>query len=179
MGIRWKIDPTWTLFLDRDGVINERVFGSYVLKKEDFHFTKDCLVALKKAQGIFGRIVVVTNQQCVALELITEKELDDLNDFMIQEIQKVGGRIDKVYCATELKSAQAPRRKPSMNMGLEALSDFPEIDFKKSIMIGDTDSDLQFGMNLGMKTVLIESKEPTKLTPDMCVKSLNEWMLLL
>jgi len=33
--------------------------------------------------------------------------------------------------------------------------DFPEIDFSKSLMVGDSHSDIEFGLGLGMKTVFI------------------------
>ena len=47
-------------------------------------------------------------------------------------------------------------------MGLKAKEDFPEIDFKKSVMIGDSVSDMQFGKNLGMKTFYITKKDISK-----------------
>jgi histidinol phosphatase-like enzyme len=60
-----------------------------------------------------------------------------------------------------------------------AKEQFPEIDFSKSIMVGDTDGDIEFGKNLGMKTVLIESKEKTSTKPDLVLTRLAdliEWI---
>ena len=37
----------------------------------------------------------------------------------------------------------------------EAKKDFPEIDFSKSLMVGDSMSDMQFGKTAGMKTAYI------------------------
>ncbi|MFT5581380.1 MAG: D-glycero-D-manno-heptose 1,7-bisphosphate phosphatase, partial [Psychromonas sp.] len=51
---------------------------------------------------------------------------------------------------------------------------FKEIDFTKSIMVGDTDSDIVFGQNLGMKTVLVKSNEKTTVTADLIVTNLAE-----
>ena len=48
------------------------------------------------------------------------------------------------------------------------------IDFSKSIMVGDTNTDLQFGKRLGMKTILIESKEIVKEVPDLRLSNLSE-----
>jgi histidinol phosphatase-like enzyme len=59
-------------------------------------------------------------------------------------------------------------------MALEAQRQFPEIDFSKAIMVGDTDSDIRFGKELGMKTVLVKSKEETTVVPDNTVNSLME-----
>ena len=45
---------------------------------------------------------------------------------------------------------ESPNRKPNPGMGLQAIKDFPEIDLSKSIMIGNTLSDMKFGRNLGV-----------------------------
>ena len=177
MGIeRFNVDHTWTLFLDRDGVINQRIFGGYVLGKESFIFEPGVLPALKMASQRFGRIIVVTNQQCVALGLLSEPALAQIHQDMITEISTYGGRIDAVYAAIDSKTASPNRRKPNSAMGLEAKLQFPEIDFAKAVMVGDTDSDIRFGMELEMKTVLVESKEETTVVPDLKVNSLLELM---
>jgi histidinol phosphatase-like enzyme len=50
-------------------------------------------------------------------------------------------------------------------MAMQAQKDFPEIDFKKSIIVGDSISDMEFGRNAGMKTVFIseEKKKDDKI----------------
>ena len=171
-----NVDHTWTLFLDRDGVINQRIFGGYVLDKEYFNFEPGALTALKIANQYFGKIIVVTNQQCVALGLLSEPALAQIHQDMITEVSSFGGRIDAVYAAIDLKTAVPNRRKPNPAMALEAKLKFPKIDFSKALMVGDTDSDIQFGMELGMKTVLVKSKEETTAVPDLTVNSLLELM---
>jgi HAD superfamily hydrolase (TIGR01662 family) len=56
-------------------------------------------------------------------------------------------------------------RKPSPKMAYFAKEDFPDIDLSKSIMVGDMNSDIEFGKNAGMKTVFIGDNE-LKLSPD-------------
>jgi len=180
MGIKdWNVQPDWTLFLDRDGVINRRIFGGYVLDSKDFIFEKGVISALQIASRSFKHIVVVTNQQCVGLELLTEEELAAIHANMLHELEEKGGRIDAVFAAINLKSDSHNRRKPNSDMALEAKLQFPDIDFSKSIMVGDTDSDIAFGKNLGMKTVLVKSEESVKNVPDLHVNSLEELMRLL
>jgi histidinol phosphatase-like enzyme len=60
-----------------------------------------------------------------------------------------------------------------------AKADFPEINFEKSIMVGDTDTDIQFGKKLGMKTVLILTEERVTEIADISVKSIYEFNNLL
>jgi histidinol phosphatase-like enzyme len=85
-----------------------------------------------------------------------------------------GGNITKVFAATELKNAQSIVRKPNPKMALLAKELYPDLIFEKSIMVGDTDTDIQFGRNLGMKTVLIMTEEKTTEIADLEVNSIFE-----
>lgn len=170
----FKIDKTWTLFLDRDGVINERNFHGYIEKVEDFVFLPKAIEGLKELATQFSRLIVVTNQQGVGKGVMTMEALFDIHDHLIDTLSLNGVELDAIYVAANLKDAEGDRRKPNTAMGLEAKTDFPEIDFEKSIMVGDTASDIQFGMNLGMKTVLVRSKEPTDIKTDIVVNNLLE-----
>ena len=55
----WGIDNTWTLFLDRDGVINKRKFGGYITTVEEFEFLTDVLTSIAELSKIFHRIFFV------------------------------------------------------------------------------------------------------------------------
>lgn len=170
----WNVNSTWSLFLDRDGVINERIWNGYVLNYEQFNFRTNTLEALRKLSNYFSHTVIVTNQQCVSKNLITLNELDTIHNNMLQEIQLAGGKIHSVFAAVEERNSPPFRRKPNDKMGFEAKNQFPAIDFSKSIMVGDTDSDIQFGKNLGMKTILIKSEEKTILKADLEISNLIE-----
>lgn len=159
----FNYDNSWTIFLDRDGVINQRLPDSYIKNTDEFIFLPYAIEAVKKLSGTFDRIIVVTNQQGIGKGLITQEQADEVNSFMISEITKAGGRIDSVYVCPALASSENNCRKPNPDMAIQAQKDFPEIDFHRSIMIGDSISDMIFGINLGMKTILITSKEEEKL----------------
>src|ERR1035437_5353027 len=92
-----KIDKSWTLFLDRDGVINKKLDDDYVKHWGEFEFLPGVLEAIAGCSNIFGRSVVVTNQRCIAKGIITKEQLDTLHKRMVQEIELAGGRIDKIY----------------------------------------------------------------------------------
>jgi histidinol phosphatase-like enzyme len=67
---------------------------------------------------------------------------------MLQEIENANGRIDRIYFCADM---EGENRKPNTGMGLQALKDFPAIDLSKSMMIGNTLSDMKFGRNLGVE----------------------------
>lgn len=152
-----KIDNRWSLFLDRDGVINRRISDDYVKKPEEFEFLQGVTEALSLLSGIFRYIVVVTNQQGIGRGLMTQKELDLVHQRMLEVISETGGRIDRIYFSPDLKDSHSFTRKPAVGMGLKARKDLTGLNFRYSIMAGDTESDMLFGKRLGMTTVLLTS----------------------
>ena len=80
------IDHSWTLFLDRDGVINKNIDGSYVLDWEQFEFLDGVLETMPKLAKLFNKIIVVTNQQCIAKGLLTEETLNEIHQNMMNMI---------------------------------------------------------------------------------------------
>ena len=163
----WKniINEDWTLFLDRDGVINVRIIDGYVTKINEFEFLPNVIEALKIFKKKFKHIIVVTNQQGVGKGIMKFEDVEEVHRFMVQKVADNEGKIDKVYFCPQLKSVPDNYRKPSPKMAYFAQNDFPDIDLSKSIMIGDMNSDVEFGRNAGMKTIFIGDNELT-ITPD-------------
>ena len=175
-------DGRWTLFLDRDGVINVRIPGVYINDLRDFCFEEGAKDAIARAATIFRRVFVVTNQQGIGKRLMTTGELEMVHSFMREEIEKAGGRLDGIYYCPAVEGDDHPHRKPNPGMAYLAKQDFPEVDFSRSIMIGDRSSDILFGKNLGMTTVLVTpggTGENPEVLPDLCCKSLAEFISLL
>ncbi len=170
-----NINKTWTLFLDRDGVINKKLDNDYVKHWMEFEFIDGTLEALKILNSVFGKIVVVTNQQGIGKGIYRVEDLELIHKNMVYEITYFGGRIDKVYFSPHLANENHSTRKPNTGMGLQAKTDFPEIDFTKSIIVGDSLSDMEFGRSLGLKTVFISDKKTDNSTIDFNFKSLIEF----
>lgn len=167
-------DKTWSLFLDRDGVINQQIANDYVQSIPQFKFIPGVLEAMPTLNGIFGRIVIVTNQQGINRGIMTEAQLIEIHDYMLENIKLAGGRIDKIYFAPQLATQSGYYRKPGVGMGLHAQKDFPEIDFKKSIIIGDSETDIEFGIKLGMKTVMLTKGRNLSTKADYIFQNLYE-----
>ena len=159
-----KIDKTWTLFLDRDGVINVDKDGSYIFHPDEFIFTEGGPGIFKKLADRFDRIVIVTNQRGVGRGLMTEATLHDIHQHMINQITDAGGRIDAIYYCTSIHNDH-PERKPNPGMAVRAKLNFPDIDLNRSIMLGNNLSDMHFGRNAGMYTVFIRSTRPQQEFP--------------
>ncbi|HEV3411708.1 MAG TPA: HAD-IIIA family hydrolase [Puia sp.] len=163
-----RIDRHWTLFLDRDGVINQEKENSYVFHYGEFQFYDQVKEALRIFAAIFGRIVIVTNQRGVGKGLMTAEELEIIHEKMLEEIALAGGRIDRIYYSDSLDDNH-PHRKPNPGMAFAARTDFPEIDFSRSLMVGNNLSDMEFGRNAGMYTVFLRTTHPDHTLPDPAI----------
>lgn len=149
------------LFLDRDGVINVERPNDYVKTVPEFIFIDGAIDAIAEFAKIFDRVFIVTNQRGLGKRKYSTNDLDEIHSHMLSEINKKGGQIDKIYYSSDLTDA-AINRKPNIGMGFQAKKDYPEIDFRQSIMIGNSKSDIEFGNKLGMLTVLVGDKYKTE-----------------
>lgn len=154
-----QIDNTWTLFLDRDGVINHEKHLDYIHTWDEFTFYEGVKEAIAIFAKTFNRIIVVTNQKGVGKGVTKLEDLNLIHKNMIAAIEEKGGRIDALYFCPDLDS-DSPNRKPNPGMGLQAAQDFADIDLDKAIMIGNTISDMQFGRNLGVQTIFLPTTRP-------------------
>jgi D-glycero-D-manno-heptose 1,7-bisphosphate phosphatase len=173
-----QIDASWTLFLDRDGVINIEKDGSYIFHYGEFTFYEGNREALRRCAEVFGHIVVVTNQRGVGKGMMTKADLQDIHDKMTAEIVLAGGRIDRIYYADSLDNAH-PLRKPQPGMAFAAKQDLPGIDLARSVMVGNNLSDMEFGRNAGMYTVFLTTTNPDQPLPhdaiDLWFNSLGDF----
>jgi D-glycero-alpha-D-manno-heptose 1-phosphate guanylyltransferase len=173
-----NIDKEWTLFLDRDGVINYEKKDDYIRNWQEFKFYEGAKAALKIFAQKIGTIIVVSNQRGIGKGLMTEEDLLSVHKNMQHEIEAAGGRIDGIYYCTAVDS-KAIYRKPNPGMAFSAKKDFPEIDLDRSIIVGNKPSDMLFGKYAGMYSVYIASTHPETPFPhpniDLRFNSLSDF----
>ena len=144
-----------TLFLDRDGVINQKLEGRYVTNFNEFVFVKNSDLAIRKLHKIFKRILIVTNQQGIGKGIMTEDDLNLLHLQMQRKLNPDFDLIDKIYFCPCLEGDSCNCRKPKTGMLEKAKLDFPEIIIKNSFLIGDSESDIEAGNKFGLKTIKV------------------------
>jgi D-glycero-D-manno-heptose 1,7-bisphosphate phosphatase len=154
-----EINNDWTLFIDRDGVINHEKANDYIHTWDEFKFYDGVFEAFETFAGIFKYIIVVTNQKGVGKGLTKEIDLQTIHHNMKAAIEQYGGRIDAIYYCPDLDN-DSLNRKPQPGMGLQAVEKFKDIDLSKSLMVGNTLSDMHFGRNLGVYTVFLSTTRP-------------------
>jgi D-glycero-D-manno-heptose 1,7-bisphosphate phosphatase len=161
------------VFLDRDGVLNRKApEGHYVTRWEEMEFLPGVheAVRLLNQAGFF--LVVVSNQRCVAKELITTAELDSLHTRMLHDFEDADARIDAIYYCPHEYEPRCNCRKPQPGMLLDAAREH-QIDLTKSWMIGDSGHDVEAGRAARCRTVrLTEDDKSAVGDPDVLASSL-------
>jgi D-glycero-D-manno-heptose 1,7-bisphosphate phosphatase len=169
-----EFDRTWTLFLDRDGVLNRKIENGYVLNCSMLDVLPGTSTAVEILGGIFGAIVVVTNQRGVARGLMSHADLEAVHQCLKTELGTGSRHIKSILACTHDVNDQCNCRKPKPGLALQAQALFPEIDFARSVMVGDSQSDMEFGASLGMKLVRISAAPQTSGTT-VFTPSLIKW----
>lgn len=163
-----SVDNEWSLFLDRDGVVNHESETDYIRNWEAFHFLEGVVDSFPIFSTMFKRIFIVTNQKGVGKGLMTEDDLLNIHRNLVTVVERAGGRIDKIYYCSAIEDSD-PCRKPNIGMATKAKQDFPEVLLVKAIMVGNTMSDMKFGKSSGMITVFIPSTKPSPVLPNPLV----------
>lgn len=148
-------DTSWTLFLDRDGVLNRKIEDGYVLAPSMLEILPGVPQAIATLGRRFGSIVIVTNQRGIGRQLMTLDDLERIHSRLLEEIGCEGGRIDAIFvCPHDLQDG-CDCRKPRVGLALRAKAQIPGIAFDRSVLVGDSDTDIAMGKALGMSTVRI------------------------
>lgn len=138
------------LFLDRDGVVNKE--KNYLYKIEDFEFIDGVFETCRYFQEQDYLIIIVTNQAGIARGKYSEKDFYILTEWMFREFRKEDINISGIYhCPHHPEfDGKCDCRKPKPKMILDAQKEF-DIDFSRSILVGDKNSDVEAGINAGIK----------------------------
>jgi D-glycero-D-manno-heptose 1,7-bisphosphate phosphatase len=143
-----------TIFLDRDGVINRKRDDDYVKRWSEFEFLPRVQEALQLLTQAGARLIIVTNQRGIARGWMTEADLHDIHARMQTELEAAGARIAAIYYCPHDKD-QCDCRKPGVGLFLQAQRDFPDLEFAKAVLIGDSASDMEAGAKLGCRHILL------------------------
>ncbi len=153
-----------TIFLDRDGVLNEKMpEGHYVTSWSEFHILPGIPAAISRFNQAGLRVIVVSNQRGIALGLYTASDVIAIHNQFQSLLAAQGAHVDGFFFCPHDKG-QCNCRKPLPGLFEQAQAQYPQITAETSAMIGDSLSDIKFGRQLGMLTVFIEG-DPMRRKP--------------
>jgi D-glycero-D-manno-heptose 1,7-bisphosphate phosphatase len=135
---------TRAAFLDRDGTLNRPPApGRYITKPHDLRLLDGVTEAVDHLHTEGYACVVVSNQRGVALGHLTEEDLASI-DARLRNLVELDGTY---YCTHHLE-AGCPCRKPEPGLLVRAAAELA-LDLSRSVMIGDSESDLEAGRRAG------------------------------
>lgn len=141
------------VFIDRDGVLVKD--PGFVHKIEDFKLIKNTIEGLKILKNY--KLFITTNQSGIGRGVFRHEDFIKFNNKLIYELKKNKIKIEKTYYCPHKPKDNCECRKPKIKFLKDAEKEF-KINLKKSFVIGDRKSDMEFGKNGGCKTIFISNK---------------------
>lgn len=143
------------IYLDRDGVINANR-SDYVKSWEEFAWLPRSLEAMQLLNQIGRPIVVVTNQSAIGRGIVSHQEIAQINALMKKQVERAGGRIDRVLYCPHRPEDECNCRKPQPGMLLSAASQL-SLDPRLSFMVGDAMTDVLAAQAAGCLPIIVQT----------------------
>ncbi len=161
------------IFLDRDGTIIKEV--NYLDNINDVELLPEAVKGLKRLKEAGFLLIITTNQSGLARGYLTEFELEEINEYLLDLLKKNGVIIDELfYCPHHVDGIidrykrDCECRKPKIGMVKKAQEKY-DIDLNNSYVIGDTLKDVGLAKNFGGKSILVKTGYGQALADDKVV----------
>ncbi len=154
-----KCESNVAAFIDRDGVLNEHIAGGYVLGREDFRWLPGAADSMRRLAASGRTLIVVTNQSCINRGLLDERDFRAIMDEMIATLAAAGAPCAAWFCCPHRPDEGCACRKPGSLM-LERAAERTGVRLARSVLIGDSPSDVGAAERVGMESMLIERNSP-------------------
>ena len=138
------------LFVDRDGTLIEEPGDFQIDAYEKLRFVPGVIPALLRLRDAGYRFVMVTNQDGLGTDAFPRERFEGPHGLMMQVLESQGVAFDDVLIDSSLPADNAPTRKPGIGLALPYLKD-RSIDWARSAMVGDRETDNAFARNLGIR----------------------------
>jgi D-glycero-D-manno-heptose 1,7-bisphosphate phosphatase len=169
-----RLAPGRTVFLDRDGTINESPpEGEYLSSADDVRLIPGAAEAIRILNQHPAKVVVVTNQRGIALGKMTEADLSAVNERIASELARSGARLDGIFhCPHHAGTCEC--RKPGTGMFEQAAREIEGVGIEGGAMVGDSAIDIEAGRRLSLTTVRLGASDPGDPAADHEAPSLLE-----
>ena len=165
------------VLFDRDGTLIEHVH--HLTDPDMVKFKPDLQMSLQILEKAGYRFGIITNQSVVGRGLATLPEIQKVNTRIIEYLKPLGIVFDFVYFCPHLPSTGCECRKPAISLGLKAVAEHQLVP-SLSFMIGDQESDVLFGRDLGCTTIQVKGNAQKSPFADYYSENLEsaaKWIL--
>jgi histidinol-phosphate phosphatase family protein len=144
------------ILLDRDGTVIRDPEDERVDKEEKIELFPDSIEALKFLTEHNFSIIFITNQAGIAEGRLNTEDFHRIHNKVLEMLSPSGVKVLKTYMCPHIREDKCECRKPKPTMILDAIKEF-NLDPKKLYIIGDRESDINAGINAGIKTILVKT----------------------
>ena len=145
------------VFLDRDGVINEKR-DDHVKNISEFKIFSGVGDAIKLLRDKGYLVIIITNQSAIGRKIISEKKLDEIHTELKNYLNQHDTYVDSFYYCPHTPEENCSCRKPKPGLLIKATNDFG-INLEESYFIGDSESDLNAAKEARCKGILLENDQ--------------------
>lgn len=142
------------IFVDRDGVINERIPCGYVTQWSEFRFIEGMEQTLAELSTFGLPLIVISNQAGVGKGMVSPESLAQITESFVSSLRNRGAKVDAVYYCPHVPEARCSCRKPAIGLLRQAAEDW-RIDLKRSVLIGDSANDLEAAETSRCRAILL------------------------
>jgi len=166
------------VIFDRDGTLIEHVH----------HLVDPSLVEIKRdlgkavlilKQSNFG-IGIVSNQSVIGRGLATQAQVDSVNSMIRSHLNELNLDFEFIFYCPHQSEDFCRCRKPQIGLGERAIQEYG-LDPSQSYVIGDQESDMVFGKNLGCRTIQLKGNAPKSAIADYYSETLEDaanWIVI-
>lgn len=144
------------ILLDRDGTVIKDPEDERVNSENEIELFPDSIEALKFLKEHDFAVIFITNQAAIAEGTLDEQAFERIQGRVIEILSPSGVKVLKTYMCPHAAADNCECRKPKPTMLLNAMQEF-NLDPKKIYMVGDRESDIDAGINAGIKTILVKT----------------------
>jgi D-glycero-D-manno-heptose 1,7-bisphosphate phosphatase len=160
------------VILDRDGTLV--IDRGYMSDPAELEFAPGAAEALQWWHRRGHRLLVISNQSGVGRGFFSRERVEQMNARLHVMVAASGGRLERIYYCPHRPDAECNCRKPALGLLRQAQSELG-FDPHLSVVIGDRESDIEFGRRAGAKTILIANDSPARplrIQPDRVAPNL-------
>ena len=152
------------VLLDRDGVINHDS-ADFIKSADEWQALPKSLEAITLLNQQGYEVVVISNQSGLGRGLFDEATLTAMHQKMHQQLAGCGGKITAVYYCPHLPDEGCDCRKPKVALLKKFAKDY-QATLTDCYFIGDSLRDIQAGLAVGAKSILVKTGKGQKTFND-------------